>query len=157
METKYFSLSAVENNVFIKIFQIILGLACFAIAVYWFMFNSRAMNINGTLWITIIFLSVFGLYQILSGIGMTARFIEIGSDKIRFKKYIFRPAVEIPAAAISKIEVRPMNLIFFLKTKKQILLRFGATYFETNEKIKDEILTFSDLNSINAKIIEEKL
>ena len=37
------------------------------------------------------------------------------------------------------------------------MLRFSTTYVETNEKVKDEILGFAELNSINAEIKEEKL
>ena len=58
---------------------------------------------------------------------------------------------------IEKIELFPLNLIFFLKSKKRILLRFGTTYHEINEKIKDEILSFAESNKIPLEIIEEKL
>jgi hypothetical protein len=44
-----------------------------------------------------------------------------------------------------------------MKSKKRILLRFGTTYYETNEEIKDEILSFAEANSIPLEIIEEKL
>ena len=67
------------------------------------------------------------------------------------------PAVELPAGEIEKIELFPLNLFFFLKSKKRILLRFGTTYHETNEKIIDEILIFAESNSINIEIKEEKL
>lgn len=65
--------------------------------------------------------------------------------------------VEMPAMEIEKIELFPLNVIFFLKTKKKILLRFGTTYHETNEKIKDEILRFAGLNKITLEIVQEEL
>jgi hypothetical protein len=37
------------------------------------------------------------------------------------------------------------------------MLRFSTTYLETNEKVKDEILSFAELNKINAEIKEEKI
>ena len=67
------------------------------------------------------------------------------------------PAIELPAEEIEKIELFPLNLFFILKSKKKILLRFGTTYHETNEKIIDEILIFAKSNSINLEIREEKL
>ncbi len=157
MEKKYFALSAVDSNRLVKIIQIVFGIFCYSVAVFWLIFNIRSLKADATLWITIVFLSGFGFYQVWAGLGMATRFIEISSDKIRLKKSILFPAAEIPAEAIQKIELYPFNLILFLKSKKRILLRFGATYQETNEKIKDEILSFAELNSIKVEIKEEKL
>jgi len=157
METKYFSFSSVENNKLVKIIQIVFGIVCIAIAIFWLIFNIRSLKADGTLWITIIFLSGFGFYQVWAGLGKATKFIEISSDKIRLKKSVILPAIEINAGEIQKIEIFPFNLIFFLKTKKRITLRFSSTYHETNEKVKDEILGFAQLNSISAEIKEEKL
>jgi len=157
METKYFSLSSVENNKLVKIVQIIFGIVCIFVAIFWLIFNIRSMKSDRTLWITIIFLTGFGFYQIWSGAGKAARFIEIGSDRIRLKRTVFFPALEMPSEDLQKIEIYPFNLIFYLKGKKKIVLRFSTTYVETNEKVKDEILLFAELNSINAEIKEEKV
>ena len=157
METKYFSLSSVENNRVVKIIQIVFGIACLAVAIFWLIFNIRSLKADGTLWITVIFLSGFGFYQVWAGLGKATRFIEISSDKIRLKKTIVLPAVEIPLTEIIKIEIFPFNLVFFLKTNKRIILRFSSTYLETNEKVKDAILIFAELNNLDIEIAEEKL
>ena len=157
MEKKYFLLGSVENNRVIRIIQIVFGIVCLAVAIFWLIFNIRSLKTEGTLWITIIFLSVFGLYQVWSGLGKATRFIEISSDRIRLKKTIILPAVEMSVGDIQKIEIYPFNLIFFLKAKKRLILRFSTTYQETNEKVKDELLVFGELNSIDVEFVEEKL
>jgi hypothetical protein len=157
MEVKYFPLSSSENNRLVKIIQIIFGVVCFAVAIFWMIFNIKSLKTNGTLWITIIFLLGFGFYQIWSGMGRAIRFIEIRADKIRLKRNIILPVIELPAGEIEKIELFPLNLIFFLKSKKRIFLRFGTTYQETNEKIKDEILGFAKLNKLPIEFIREEL
>lgn len=157
MEKKYFLLSSVENNRVIRIIQIVFGIVCLAVAIFWLIFNIRSLKTGGTLWITIIFLSVFGLYQVWSGLGKATRFIEISSDRIRLKKTIILPAVEMSVGDIQKIEIYPFNLIFFLKAKKRLILRFSTTYQETNEKVKDELLVFGELNSIDVEFVEEKI
>jgi hypothetical protein len=157
MENKYFLLSSVENNRVIRIIQTVFGIVCIAIAIFWLIFNIRVLQTNGTLWITIIFLSVFGLYQVWSGLGRATRFIEINSDRIRLKKTIILPPVEMSAADIQKIEIYPFNLIFFLQTKKRLILRFSTTYQETNEKVKDELLAFGEFNSIEVEFVKEKI
>lgn len=157
METKYFSLGTSENNRLVKIIQIVFGVVCIAVAIFWLIFNIRSLKADGTLWITIIFLSGFGFYQIWSGLGRTTLFIEIGADYIRLKKNPVLPSVKIRAGDIEKIELFPLNVIFFLKSRKRIMLRFGTTYYETNEKVKDEILGFAETNDIPLEIVEEKL
>jgi uncharacterized RDD family membrane protein YckC len=157
MGKKYFALSSVENNKVVKIIQVIFGLVCLIIAIFWLIFNIRAMKTDGTLWITIIFLSGFGLYQVWAGLGKAIRFIEIDSDKIRLKKTVLLPVVELAAEDIQKIEIFPFNLIIYLKAKKRIILRFSTTFYETSEKVKDEILRFAELNAINAEFVEEKI
>ncbi len=157
METKYFSLSSDEKNTLVKIIQIVFGIICIAVAIFWLIFNIRLLKAEGTLWITIIFLTGFGFFQIWSGLGRAIRFIEIRPDKIVLKKNIVLPSIEFSADEIDRIEVYPMNLIFFLKPEKKVLLRFGSTYFTTNELIKDEIISFAESNKISLEIMEEKL
>lgn len=157
MVKKYYALSSVENSKLVKFIQIVFGIVCFAVAVFWLIFNIRSLKTDGTTWITIIFLAGFGFYQVWSGLGRAARFIEISQELIRLKKNILLPPVDIAAGEIQKIELYPFNLIFFLKSNKKIILRFGASYQETNEDIKDDILVFSDQNSIEIEIVEEKI
>jgi hypothetical protein len=157
MGKKYFSLSSVENSKVIKIIQIAFGIICIAVAIFWLRFNIRSLKADRTLWVTILFLSGFGFYMIWAGLGKATRFIEISTDKIRIKKTIILPAVEMSAGDIQKIEIYPFNLIFFMNTGKKLILRFSTTYQETNEKVKNEILNFGELNSINVEIVRENL
>ena len=133
------------------------GVVCIAVAIFWLIFNIRSLKADGTLWITILFLSGFGSFQIWSGLGHATRFIEIGQNKLRIKKNSVFPAVEIYAAGIERIELFPLNIIFFLKSNKRVLLRFGTTYHDVNEKIKDEIFGFAESNKIHLEIIKEEL
>ena len=157
MDIKYFTLGATATNKFEKIIRIIFGVVCIAISGFWFSFNIKALKADGTLWITVVFLSAFGFYQIWSGLGRAIRYIEIGSGLIKIKKNPFFPVTEIKAVEIEKIEIFPFNLIFYLISQKKIMLRFGASYQETNEKIKDEILIFGESNNIPVEFIEERI
>jgi hypothetical protein len=157
MEKKYFSLGPVENNLIIKLIRIIFGLVCAGVAIYWLKFNFSELHTDWTLWITIIFLLGFGFYQIWAGLGRATRFIEIDKDAIRLKKNSVIPPVLMSAGEIEKIEIFPLSVIFFLKSNKRILLRFGTTYYDQNEIILDEIIAFADSNSITFEVIEEKI
>lgn len=157
METRHFPLGSTENNRFVNLIRILFGITCIVVSFYWLSFNLKSTRSDGTLWITVVFLILFGIYLIWAGLGKTYRFIEIGGDKIKMKKNPFFNAVLIQVSDIDRIELYPLNVIFFLKSGKRNLLRFGTTFYETNEKIKDEIVKFSELNSIRLNVIEEKL
>lgn len=157
MDKKHFLLGTAEDSRIIKTIRIIFGLVCLLVSVYWINFNITTLKTDGTLWITIIFLVTFGLYQIWSGLGRAARFIEIGSESIRLKRNAVLPAVEMEISEIEKIEIYPLNIIFHLKSKKRILLRFGTTFHDQNEIIIDEIIELAELNQIPLEVIEEKI
>jgi hypothetical protein len=157
MENKHFDLGTSENNLFIRIIKIIFGALCIAIGIFWFIFNTKSLKSDVTLWITIIFLFGFGFYQIWSGLGRAIRFIEIGKDGIIIKKNVFFAPVRLEADSMERIEIFPLNVIFHLKTRKKRLLRFGTTYHDINEKILDEIVDFAGSNNIPFEVIEDKL
>jgi len=157
METKYFTLGQAENNTVVKIIRIIFGLVCIAIAVFWIIFNINSLKTDGTVWITIVFLTCFGLFQIWSGLGKAVRFIEIGPEEIMLKRNAVLPAKRILTTDISKVEFRPLTVLFIMKTDKAILLRFGATFYDINEKIVDELLEYCESKNIPFEVIEEKI
>lgn len=157
MEKKYYPLSSVENSKLVKIIQIVFGILCFAVAVYWIYFNLRSLKTDSTLWITIIFLIGFGFYQIWAGLGKATRFIEISTDKIRLKKTVLLPFTDFTKEEIEKIEIFPFNLNFYLKSGKKSNLRLSSSFYETNAAIKDGIMEFAEANSIGYEVKEEKL
>lgn len=157
MEKQYFSLEISENNKLIRVIRIIFGVVCVVVAGFWMNFNINLLKTDRTLWITIIFLTGFGLYQIWAGLGYAVRYIEIGPENVHLKKNAILPPVQMDVVELEKIEFMPMNVIFYLKSRKRILLRFGTINHETNEKIVDAIMGFAESNNIPFEIIEEKL
>ena len=156
MEKKFYPLEQGETGTFVKAMRIIFGIICILVAIYWLIFSPAPVPSKFSLYIVFGFLTGFGFNQLWHGFGKGVKFIEFDEKKIRLKKNTFLSPVEITPENIEKIELYPMNTIFFLKTKKRILLRFGAMYQETNETIKDELISFSDANNISLEIKTEK-
>lgn len=154
---KHFSLGTSENNDLLKVMRILFGVVCLAVAIFWIIFSISSVKTNGTIWISVMFLTGFGFYQIWSGLGRAKMFIEIGPDYISLKKNPILPVVRMKAGNIEKIELFPLNVIFFLQNNKRELLRFGTTYHEINQQVKDEILLFADMNKIPLEIVQEEL
>jgi hypothetical protein len=153
MEKKYFSLETKENPRSIKIIQIVFGIVCIAVAIVWLVYNVNLLKNDSTLWITIIFLSSFGAYQILAGLGKTERYIETGPEKIVLRQNSFLPKIELKAGDLDAIEIFPLSILFRLKNHKKIIFRFGLSNTEIINPVKDEIVDFAEMNSIP---VEEK-
>jgi hypothetical protein len=155
MTPKYFSLGPAENSNHVKIIRIIFGLVCIGIAAFWTIFNIRSLVTERTLWITIIFITAFGSYQVWAGLGRAARFIEIDEKQLILRKNSFLKKRIIQASEIKKIEIYPLNLIIYLHSKSKIILRFGTAYTDNIDPIKSEIEFFATGNSILTEIKSE--
>lgn len=157
MEKKHFSLGNYEKNRLINIIRILFGATCILVAVFWVIFNTNSINASGSIWMTIVFLAGFGFYQIWAGSGKAERYIAVSDGMINLKKFIFLSPVSIMAEETEKIEFHPLKVRFLLKTGKSIILRFGTTYYESNEKIIDELSLYAERNNIDTQIIEEEI
>ncbi len=157
MDKAYFSLDTRDDNRLTRIFRVILGILCIAIAIYWSVFNLRTVKQYGTQWITVAFLLGFGGYQIYSGLGYARIFIEFLSEKIRLKKNPVLPHKDIPADTIEKIELFPLNVVFFLKSGTKSRLRFGISDPDKIEDIKKNIIEFADSNRVSLEIMREEI
>lgn len=153
MEKKYFSLDPKEDSRVVRIFQIVFGIFCVIIALFWMIFNIRSGKTDNSLWITIIFLVGFGAYQILAGLGKTKKYIELGPDKIVLKQNSFLPMIQLKAADIEKIEIFPLSINFLLANRKKINFMFGLSYTDIINPVKEAVMEFAEVNKIS---VEEK-
>jgi hypothetical protein len=156
MEKKNFLLGPAETSITVRIIRIIFGSACIVIAVFWMIFNLKSVKPDRSLWITVMFLTGFGMYQIWAGLGRATRFIEISREMIRLKKNSILPERKIRADEIKKIEVFPLNLIIYFHAGNRTILRFGNTYSDITSLIKDEIAQFAQDNNIILDIKNEE-
>jgi hypothetical protein len=157
MEDKYFPLGNTDDNKLVRAVRIIFGIVCIVLAVFWLIRNSASLKNDGTLWITIVFLIAFGLFQIWAGTGHATRFIVIGPQHISLKKNSLQSPFRMIPEEMEKIEFFPLSIIFYFKSGKKNLLRFGTVNYETNEKIVDELISFAEANAIPFEIKEEEL
>jgi hypothetical protein len=156
MEKKHFPLEAKENSRFTKIFQIIFGILCIGIAIFWIVFNFNSLKTDNKLWITIVFLVGFGTYQIMAGFGKITRYIETEAGKIVLKQNSFLPKIELKPTELEKIELFPLSIRFCLEKKKKFILRFGLNYTEIIEPVKDSITEFAKLNRVPLEVKKEE-
>ena len=142
MSKKYISLEFREDNKIIRTIQVIFGAVLILIAVYWLIFNIRSSDGKGSLWITLIFLTGFGIFQIYSGLGYAKKYIEFNDDLLKIRTNSLSPAVEVNAGDITSAEVFPLKVLLVLKSGKNILIRLGVTDTEKIEIVKDEFVRY---------------
>lgn len=157
MEKKLFLLEQKENSRVVKILQIVFGIICIIISIYWVIFNIRSLKSDQTLWITIVFLVTFGIYQILAGSGRTLRYIEAGPERIILKQNSFLPKIKIGFKDLERIEFYPLNINFHLRNNRKIALRFGTTYPDLIEPVENAVIEFAELNKIPFEVMKEEL
>ncbi len=155
METKYFSLEMASSNKVTRVFQLVFGVTCIVVALTWVILNYYSIKANASLWATILFLLGFGYFMVVSGLGKAMKFIEISSDVIKIKRNSVLPASDLRADEIGRIEVFPLNIIFFLRSGKKIILRFGTTFTDVIGEVRLQIKDFSDLNNIPVEFKNE--
>lgn len=152
MEKTPLLLDPKENPLLIRIFQIIFGIVCIAVAVFWIVFNLQSLKADRNLWLTTILLSGFGIYLIFTGLGKTKKYISITSQEIILKKNPVLPKVVLQASQIEKIESYPMNINFHISGRRKIALRFGTNYPEIIDPVKKELIDFARMNNISFEI-----
>jgi hypothetical protein len=152
MEEKFISLGQDENPKFVKIFQIILGVISIAIALFWIYFNLSAIKNDGTQWISILFLAAFGTYMIRAGLGKNLKFIKISQGSILIKQNTILPPVQIKTRDIKSIEIYPLNIVFNSGQTKKMILRFGISYPEIIEPVKNIIIEIAGKNNIRVEM-----
>jgi hypothetical protein len=156
MGKEYFYLGTSDDNSLVKFFRILFGIMCVIIAVFWIFYIIKSLKSELTIWITIFFLLGFGFFQIWTGLGYAKTFIMIDSDSILLKKNPVLPKRNIKSAEIEHIELFPLNLIVFLKAGKKVILRFGTTYPQMIDDVKDAVILFAEKNTIPLEINEEE-
>lgn len=157
MNGNYFSLEVSKSNRLTRIFQLVLGILCIVIAFGWLITNYSSFNVNRSLWLTIIFLLGFGYFQINSGLGKGDKFIEIGESRIRMKINSVLPVRELQASEISKTEIYSLSVVFLMKSGKKEKVRFGTTYPDMLDPIRQNIEEFCTRNNIESEIRKEEL
>jgi len=157
MGKSYFSLEVNKSNKLTRIFQIFFGIICAIVAIAWLVLNFNSITTNLVLLITIVFLLGFAYYQVNSGLGRGEKFIEIGESSIKLKRNSILPSQELKASDIEKIEAFPLKMVFFRRSGKIVLLRFGTTFIDTIDPVKKEIESFCRLNKISYLIIKEEI
>ncbi|MDX9929220.1 MAG: hypothetical protein RBS37_05145 [Bacteroidales bacterium] len=144
---KRYSLEARENTRFVKVLQVIFGIICIFIAIWWAVYILNSPD-NIEYWAASVFMFGFGAFQIYSGLGYASRYILTGSDTIVIKKSAIGRRRTIKNVDIGRIDIHPLSVSFLLKDNTTIKISFAVTLAGDIDRIKDAAAAFGRKNNI---------
>jgi len=148
MEKKEFSLDINSPNKFLRVVGAVFGFVCIALAISWLTINLKNRQLTKESVYPIVFIILFGLYQICYGLGKTRKYLKIEANTIQYKQHSIFPAKRILPDELDKIEIFPLSVHFKRKNSRKLVFRFGASYREIIEPIKNAIDDFAEVNGI---------
>ena len=142
MSGQKFSLEILESSKITKVSETVFGLLCLAGAL-WFALSLRGQPSSAvSSWLAIVFLALFGVWEILSGAGVVSRYITINSDTIILKHKPYIAAITLSAANLREVKFKPLAIEFCLKEGKVITVRLGTYYSERSAEIMETVEDF---------------
>lgn len=150
MEEKRYNIDLHEVTKAGKITRVVFGLACLA-ASGWYLFSIMGTEAStGSSWIATVFLSLFGLWMIASGLGYTRRYITVSDEKIILRQEFYRPPVTFTPASLKAVEFKPLTVILHDRSGS-VSFRLGTYYPENTAAIMEAVEEFCLHNNIEIK------
>lgn len=148
MENRKFSLEVVEKNKITRVSELVFGLLCLAGA-SWYAVSLQGPSSPGLSgWLAVLFLALFGIWEILSGAGLVSRYIWIATDQITLRHRAWKPPVVLPPSDLAEVKFKPLKVDFCLNGGNVISIRLGTYYSERSAQIMEAVEAFCAENGI---------
>lgn len=138
-----------EDKALVKIMIIIFGILCIITAGWWAVFLVKYPGNENIFWLASIFLFLFGIYQLYSGLGYARRFISRRNGILYIRQNSLLPGREINSGRVSQLEVRSMDMVFHFDNSSRFRVKLGIRYPDLGQKIKSFIIEFAEDNNID--------
>lgn len=144
---KRYPLESRESSKPVRILQLIFGIVCIFIAGWWTVFILRVPE-NANFWFAIIFMLLFGIFQIYSGLGYASKYLTVDSERLIIKKTVFGRTEVFAGTDIERILIFPLSVSVVLRNRRTISLRFPVTLGEGIDRVKDALAEYARDNKI---------
>lgn len=148
MSEQYIFLGERENKLAIRIIVIIFGLFCIFTAGWWTVFLIRYPDNEKIFWAGSIFLLLFGLYQLYSGLGYSRRYVKRENSNISIRQSSLLPARRLDSEEIKQLEIRSYDMVLHLNDLSRIRIKLGLRYPDLGQKLRDFIIEYAEDNNI---------
>lgn len=145
-DTRY-NIDLQENTKLSRVMKTVVGIVCLVIAI-WFIYSMAGTRASkGSAWIAVIFLFLFSLWFLLSGLGFTDRYITVGEHHIKLRQNLFNKPVVISSESLTGVRFKPLQIDFYIGEKK-VTVKLGAYYPDRSAAIMEAIEVFCRKNGI---------
>lgn len=148
MSEQYIFLGDRENKLAVRIIIIIFGLFCIFTAGWWTVFLIRYPDNEKIFWAGSIFLLLFGLYQIYSGLGYSRRYVKRENNNISIRQSSLLPSRRLNSEEIKQLEIRSYDMVLHLNDSSRIRIKLGLRYPDLGQKVRDFIIEYAEDNNI---------
>ncbi|MBS0009880.1 MAG: hypothetical protein KFF49_00620 [Bacteroidales bacterium] len=149
MEERNIRLGEREDKALVKIMIIIFGVLCLFTAAWWAVFLIRYPDNEKIFWAGSIFLFLFGMYQVYSGLGFAGKYIRIERDNLLIiRQNSLFPPKKIEPGHIRQLEIRSMDMLIHMYDSSRIRIQLGLRYPDLGQKLKDLITAYAEENNI---------
>ncbi len=137
-----------EDKPLIKIMVLIFGIMCIITAGWWTVFLVRYPDNENIFWAGSIFLLLFGLYQLLSGLGYTKRYISRTNSELLIRQNSLMPARKMQASHLKQLEIRSMDMVLHGQDSSRLRIKLGIRYPDLGQQVKEFVIRWAEDNNI---------
>ena len=148
MSEQYISLGERENKLAVRIMIIIFGLLCIFTAGWWTVFLLRYPDNEKIFWAGSIFLLLFGLYQLYSGLGYARKYVKRENSNISIRQSSLLPARKLGSEQIKQLEIRSYDMVLHLNDLSRMRIKLGLRYPDLGQEVRDFIIEYAEDNNI---------
>ncbi len=154
MEPEKISLDVRESTKLNKYSQLFFSLICFVVAIWFLLKLFSTGTMNGSNSIAVVFLLLFGVWELLSGFGITQRYLVFSGNAITVKHRLFSKPVEFKPDNIKVIIFKPLSFNIVGQDDKKTIVRLGNYYQERTLKILESLSDFCKTNHVLTEGLE---
>jgi len=148
MSIQSISLGEKENKALVRIIIVIFGLICVFTAGWWVVFLIKYPDNERIFWAGSIFLFLFGIFQVYSGLGYAKRYIKRENGDIAIRQNSLLPAKKLGSQQIKQLEIRTYDIVLHMTDSSRIRIKLGLKYPDLGQRVRNFILDYAEENNI---------
>ncbi|HDZ41632.1 MAG TPA: hypothetical protein ENH59_08140 [Bacteroidetes bacterium] len=148
MSEQTISLGEREDKPLVRIMIVIFGLLCIFTAGWWTVFLVKYPDNEKIFWAGSIFLFLFGIFQVYSGLGYAKRYVKRENGNITLRQNSLLPAKKVSSDQIRQLEIRSYDMVLHRNDLPRIRIKLGLRYPDLGQKVRDFIIDYAEENNI---------
>jgi len=151
MEARKISLDLHDNTKFTRFFQVVFGIFCLAVSV-WFLFKLfETQTLAGANTIAVVFLFLIGVWELASGFGFTGKYIIVSGESLTLKHNNFSKPLVVKPADLEMVIFKPVSFVFVFRSGEKTTIKLGIYYRERSVEILESIEEFCKINQVSVE------